>query len=195
MTLAPLTAVGAEKAGNKDGTIPEYSGGLATPPAEFKKGQGIRPDPFAGEKPLYSVDAKNMNQYADKLGEGVKALMKKYPSYRIDVYPTHRTAAFPKYVLDNTAKIALRAKTTNEGRSMEGGHAGFPFPIPKDGYEAMWNHLVRFNGQSYVLTFRAFNVDSAGRATMSTEGIVTQEYPYWDTTRSAAGETCPGDCA
>ena len=32
-----LTAVGAEKAGNKDGTIPEYTGGIK-PPADFKAG-------------------------------------------------------------------------------------------------------------------------------------------------------------
>ena len=28
-----LTPTGAEKAGNKDGTIPEWTGGLTTPPA------------------------------------------------------------------------------------------------------------------------------------------------------------------
>jgi hypothetical protein len=35
-----------------------------------------------------------MAQYADKLTDGVKAMLQKYPNtYRIDVYPTHRTAA------------------------------------------------------------------------------------------------------
>ena len=38
-----LTAVGAEKAGNTDGTIPEYAGGIK-PPADFKPGSGFRPD-------------------------------------------------------------------------------------------------------------------------------------------------------
>ena len=46
-----LTPVGAELAGNADKTIPAYSGGLTTPPADYKKGSGIRPDPFASEKP------------------------------------------------------------------------------------------------------------------------------------------------
>ena len=32
-----LTPIGAEKAGNKDGTIPEYTGGIK-PPADFKAG-------------------------------------------------------------------------------------------------------------------------------------------------------------
>src|SRR5947209_5841662 len=114
-----LTLVGAEKAANKDGTIPAYTGGMTTPPAAFKAGDGIRPDPFAGEKPRLSIDAKNMAQYSGQLTEGAKALMQKYPSFRIDVYPTHRSVAFPKWVTDNTAKIATTAKTLNDGRSIE----------------------------------------------------------------------------
>src|SRR3954468_17313472 len=74
-TLATtLTAIGAEKAANKDGTIPAYAGGVTTAPAGFKAGDGIRPNPFAGEKPRVVVDAKNMAQHADKLTEGTKAL-------------------------------------------------------------------------------------------------------------------------
>ncbi len=175
-----LTLVGAEKAGNKDGSIPEYSGGLTTPPASYKKGSGIRPDPFEGEKPLYSINAKNMDKYAGELTEGAKALMKKYPTYRIDVYKTHRTAAFPKYVLDNTVKHATTAKTTNEGLSLTGAHAGYPFPIPQTGNEAMWNHQLRFNGLANEVNYRAFTVDRSGRATMQAEGNVSLEYAYYD---------------
>jgi hypothetical protein len=175
-----LTAVGAEKAANKDGSIPEYQGGLTTPPAGYKKGDGIRPDPYASEKPLYSIDAKNMDKYADKLTEGVKALMKKYPSYRIDVYPTHRTVAYPKTVTDNTAGCAVTAKTANNGLAMEGCHAGYPFPIPKTGNEAMWNHLVRYRGPAFNFKYAAYNVDSSGRASLSTEGTYVQNFPYWD---------------
>jgi hypothetical protein len=181
-----LTAVGAEKAANKDGTIPEYKGGLTTPPAGFKAGDGIRPNPFANEKPRLQIDAKNMAQHADKLTEGTKALLQKYPTYRVDVYPTQRTVAFPKFVTDNTLKNATKAKTTNEGRSIEGAHAGFPFPIPKDGYEAMWNHLVRFNGAAYESKYRNLSVDANGRPTLSTEGASVQEYPFWDNTKASA---------
>ncbi len=166
-----LTPIGAEKAGNKAGTIPEYTGGLTTPPAGYKAGDGIRPDPFAAEKPLSSIDAKNMAQHEANLTEGAKALMKAYPSFRIDVYKTHRTVAFPKFVVDNTLANATRAKTTNDGRSIQGAHAGFPFPIPQNGYEAMWNHLVRFNGQAYEAKYRNLNVDASGRPTIATEGI------------------------
>lgn len=181
-----LTGVGAEKAANKDGTIPAYSGGLTTPPAGYKAGDGLRPNPYAADKPRLVIDAKNMAAHADKLTEGTKALLQKYPSFRVDVYPTHRSVAFPKFVLDNTAKSALKAKTLNDGRSIEGAHAGFPFPLPKDGYEAMWNHLVRFNGQAYESKYRNLSVDASGRTTLSTEGLSVQEYPYWDPARASA---------
>ena len=115
-----LTLVGAEKAGNKDGTIPPYTGGLTTPPASYQKGSGVRPDPYASEKPLLSIDAKNMAQHADNLTEGVKGMMKKYPTFRADIYPSHRTVAYPKFVTDNTQKCAATATTTNAGRSMSG---------------------------------------------------------------------------
>ncbi|HTP72711.1 MAG TPA: DUF1329 domain-containing protein, partial [Burkholderiaceae bacterium] len=86
-----LTPIGAEVAANKDGTIPAYGGGLTTPPAGFKAGDGIRPNPYAGEKPRLTIDAKNMGQNAAQLTEGTKALLQKYPSFRVDVYPTHRS--------------------------------------------------------------------------------------------------------
>lgn len=181
-----LTAIGADKSASKDGTIPAYTGGLTTPPAGFKAGDGIRPDPFAAEKPRLSIDGKNLAQHAAQLTEGTKALLQKYPSMRVDVYPTHRSVAFPKWVGDNTAKNAVRAKTGNDGRSIDGAHAGFPFPIPKNGYEAMWNHLVRFNGSAYESRYRNLTVDASGRVTLATEGISNQEYPYWDNARPTA---------
>jgi hypothetical protein len=181
-----LTPVGAEQAGNKDGTIPAWTGGNTTPPAEFKPGSGTRPNPFASEKPRLVVDAKNMAEQSDKLTEGAKALLQKYPTFKLAVYPTHRSVAFPKFVYEGTAKVAQTAKTTNDGRSIEGAHAGFPFPIPKTGYEAMWNHLVRFNGTAYEAKYRNLSVDSTGRATLSTAGTSVEEYPYWDPARKDA---------
>ena len=77
-----LTPLGAERGANKDGSIPAWDGGMTKAPAGFKAGDA-RPDPFPGEKPLYSISAKNMAQYESKLSDGVKALMKKYPDFRI----------------------------------------------------------------------------------------------------------------
>ena len=96
-----LTAIGAEKAANKDGTIPEYTGGIK-PPADFKAGSGFRTDPYASEKPRLVITGKDMAAQADKLTEGTKELLKRYPTMRVDVYPTHRTVALPQRVHDNT---------------------------------------------------------------------------------------------
>src|SRR5580765_5259341 len=118
-----LTAVGAEKAGNKDGTIPEYTGGIK-PPSDFKAGSGFRPDPYASEKPRLSITGKDAAAQADKLTEGTKELLKRYPTMRVDVYPTHRTVSVPQRILDNTAKNAAGAKTTDGGVALENVLAG-----------------------------------------------------------------------
>ena len=116
-TLLPW---GAEKAGNKDGSIPAYTGPIK-PPASFDaKNPKVRPDPYADEKPLFSIDAKNMDKYPGKLAEGTRAMMKKYPGYRIDVYPTHRTVNYPKLYTDNSIKNATVCKTINDGLQLEG---------------------------------------------------------------------------
>ncbi len=180
-----LTLIGAEKAGNKDGTIPEYTGGLTTAPASFDKSKNVRPDPFASEKPLYSIDAKNMDKYADKLSEGTRAVMKAIPTFRIDVYPTHRTAAYPKFVLDNTVKNATRGKLSEDGLSMHSARGGFPFPIPKNGNEVMENFAARFNGDSLLMPkFSAYNVDSSGKVVLSAQGRFLQESVFYDESKS-----------
>ncbi len=192
-----LTFFGAEKAGNKDGSIPEYTGGLTKPPASFKPGSNVRPDPFADEKPLFSIDASNMAQYADRLTEGTKALMKNR-GFRIDVYPTHRTVSFPKNVLDNSVKNATRASTSEDGIGMRNARGGVPFPIPKSGNEVIHNHTARYQGLAYELPrFSAYNVNSAGRFVLSTAGSYTRDSPYYGTetgdmqTRSLALYSAP----
>jgi len=172
-----LTPMGAEKAGNKDGTIPAWTGGFTGKIAGDKEG-GRRGDPFKGERPLYSVSAKNVAQYADKLSEGVKALLKKYPeSYRLDVYPTHRTAMAPQWVYDNTAKNALTAKL--EGDVPTGAYGGIPFPIPKNGLEAMWNHKLAWRGESWEAELNQYQLTSDGKVVLTTDGLIRQRMPYY----------------
>ncbi len=91
-----LTMVGADKAASTDGAIPAYQGGLNTPPAGFKQGDTLRPDPFASEKPLLVIDGKNVDQYKDSLTATTVELAKRFPSFHIDVYPSHRTARCPR---------------------------------------------------------------------------------------------------
>jgi len=171
-----LTPLGAEKAGNKDGSIPAWTGGHTTPIPGDKPG-GRRGDPFKDEKPLYSITAANMAQYADKLSDGQQALLKKYPDHRIDVYRTHRTAAAPQWVYDNTLKNATRAKLNGDMPS--GAYGGIPFPIPKSGTEVMWNHLLRWRGTSWQFNVNMYQLTSDGRAVLATDGMGDQQMPYY----------------
>lgn len=173
-----LTPFGAEKAGNKDGTIPAWDGGLTRPVAGFKAGGRRDQDPYAGEKPLYSITAKNMDQYADKLTDGTKAMLKKHASYRIDVYPTHRTAAAPQWVYENTAKNATAAKL-NDKQIPVGAFGGIPFPVPKNGAEAMWNHLLNWRGENIDFVDRAYLITSEGKQVMTVDAVAAQNLPYY----------------
>lgn len=175
-----LTPMGAEMAGNKDGTIPAWTGGLRDAPACHEQGSGRLCDPFADEKPLLSITAENMAEYADRLSEGQKALLKTYPSYRIDVYPSHRSVALPQSVYENTAKNVGRAQTTDGGVGLVGAHGGAPFPIPKDGFEVMWNHLTRYLGQSRAATSDTYNVDAAGNTMLAVRTRLVEDFPYYD---------------
>lgn len=109
-----LTPFGAERAANKDGSIPAWTGGYTTAQPNYKSGDG-RTDLFPGEKPKFAITAKNIDQHADRLSEGIKALLKKYPdTFRLDVYQTHRTAAAPQWVYDNTFANATRATVADK---------------------------------------------------------------------------------
>jgi hypothetical protein len=174
-----LTPLGGERAGNKDGTIPAWTGGYTTVPTGYKSGDP-RPDPFASDKPLYTITSANATQYQDKLMPGELELLKKYPdTYQIQVYPTHRTAAAPDYVYENTYKNALRAKTTNNGLSIEGAYGGIPFPIPQDGYEAMWNHLLAWKGVSYSDTSYGWLMTTTGDIVLASVATSNGELPYY----------------
>jgi hypothetical protein len=173
-----LTPLGAERAGNKDGTIPAWDGGLKAL-SGYRNGDP-RPDPYPADKPRLQINAKNMDQHADKLSDGVKALMKKYPDFRIDVYPTRRSAAAPQYVYDNTFKNASRAKLTDNGQGVEGAFGGVPFPIPKDGYEAIWNHRLAWIGVNTQTPLRVWVMTADGRRSMASGGNQTFRRAYYD---------------
>jgi len=183
---ATLTEVGAERAGNADGSIPAYEGGLVRPPPDYRPGSGSRPDPFAGEEPLFSIDAKNAGAHAERLTDGVKALLARYPDFRLDVYPTHRTVAFPREVLDATVRAATTATATQGGRSFSGAWAAYPFPIPKTGHEAMWNNLVRFSARCARVRIFAYRVEPSGRVTLSSSAHLTEDFPYWDPAKAGS---------
>ncbi|MBI2510547.1 MAG: DUF1329 domain-containing protein [Opitutae bacterium] len=142
---ADLTPLGGEKAGNADGSIPAWDGGITTPPAGYKPGMH-HPDPFAGEQPLFTITAANADQYAGKLTAGHVALLKAYADYKMPVYASHRTASNPQRIYDATKRHATTASLTEGGNGISGSVVGIPFPIPQNGLEVIWNHLTRYRG-------------------------------------------------
>lgn len=143
-----LTPLGAEMPGNAEGSIPAWDGGVTQPPPGYSPGMH-HPDPFAGDRPLYTVTAANMGQYADKLTEGHKALLSTYPdTYKLVVYPSRRSASNPQRIYEYTKRNATKAELVANGNGIRGAVIGTPFPIPADGLEVVWNHLTRYRGQA-----------------------------------------------
>jgi len=141
-----LTPLGGEKAGNADGSIPAWTGGITSAPAGYSAGD-FHPDPYAGEKPEFVITAANYQQYADQLSEGLKKMFQTYPdTFKLPVYKTHRSASNPQFVYDATKDNATRATLLDGGNGMAGAAVGIPFPIPANGLEAIWNHIARYRG-------------------------------------------------
>ena len=156
-----LTPLGAIKAGNADKTIPPYEGGIATPPAGYKPGDHLA-DPFAAETPIAKINAANMAQYADKLTEGQKAMLTRYPDFFLAIYPTHRTAATPKAIEEAAIANASSAKLTPDGNGVLDAKRAVPFPIPENGLQAIWNHILHFSGFASHRTILQVNPTEGG---------------------------------
>ncbi|WP_281686798.1 DUF1329 domain-containing protein, partial [Pseudomonas citronellolis] len=145
-----LTPLGAEKAGNADGRIPAWSGGLTQAPAGYKGPGSHHVDPFAADQPLFTITKANLEQYKANLTPGQIALFNTYPdSFQMPVYPTRRSGSAPQWVYDNTFRNATTAKLVEGGNGFADAYGGTPFPIPQNGLEALWNHIARYRG-SYV---------------------------------------------
>ncbi|GAC1629814.1 MAG: hypothetical protein NVS9B10_21550 [Nevskia sp.] len=148
-----LTPVGAEQGSNGDGSIPPWTGGLTRSqwPAGFTPGARLA-DPFPGDKPLFTITAANRAQYAARLSDGHKALFAKYPDYTMPVFATRRSVAFPQAIYDATQANNGRARA-EAADSLEDAKLGFPFPQPKTGVEVLWNHRVRYRGDTAQLQY------------------------------------------
>jgi hypothetical protein len=174
-----LTPVGAEREGNADGTIPAWTGGVTAAPGYV---QGApRPDPFPADKPLFVITARNYHDYEDKLPEGAKALFAKYPDYVMRIYPSRRSAAAPDWVYENIFRNATRAHAAPEGIAygVEGAVGGIPFPIPRNGFEAMWNHLLAFWGTARELSVSTYVVPSGGAVEKASTYREIADFPYY----------------
>ena len=166
-----LTPLGAEKAGNADGSIPAWTGGLSKPPADYQGPGSHQPDPFAADKPLFTISKANMQQYTAHLTPGQIGLLSTYPAtFRIPVYATHRSGAAPQWVYDNTFTNATSAKLLEGGNGFSDAYGGTPFPLPQSGVEALWNHIARYRG-----TYLVRRSSEAGVQKNGNKSIVTSQ--------------------
>jgi len=145
-----LTPVGAEKAGNAEGTIPEWKGGL--PKENVPVGKRHK-NKFASDKVLFTIDGSNFEKYQEQLSQGAIAMFRKYPdTFKMPVYPTRRSASYPPEVYSRTHTSALQVELTEDGKYglKNPVGTGFPFPIPGSGAEVIWNHTIRYRSDGEI---------------------------------------------
>lgn len=143
-----LTPMGAERAGNADGSIPAWDGGLAKDSNAFDPALGYK-DPYASDQPMYTITHANAQQYRDKLSPGQLAMLQRYAdTWKLQVYPTRRSASYPDKVYAAVKANASSAKLIENGNGIADFQLATPFPIPQNGLEVLWNHLVRYRGDS-----------------------------------------------
>jgi hypothetical protein len=167
-----LTPIGAEKGGNAAGTIPAWDGGITKPVSGYVPGAHY-PDPYAADKPLFTITPANVEQYKASLSAGQVETFKKYPDYKMVVYPTRRSAAFPACHYAETKECAAKAKLSAGGNGVEGCSGGIPFPQPKDGNEAIWNSELRYSGDTFAQNWAQAAVTRGGDY-----ALVKFEYEY-----------------
>lgn len=154
-----LTPVGAEMQGNADGSIPAWNGGLARSDDRYT-------NPFAGEQPLFTITAANAEEYADRLSPGQLAMFKRYPdTFRMSVYPSHRTAAYPEAVYAKARQNAVNTRLSDDGNGLVNFDETLAFPIPQNGLEVIWNHITRYRGGALERTFVQVPVQANGAFT------------------------------
>ncbi|MCC2604367.1 DUF1329 domain-containing protein [Planctobacterium marinum] len=142
-----LTPLGGVKAGNADGSIPAWGGGITKAPDGYTPGD-FHPDPFTADKPLFEITSANLEQYKAFLTPGQIKLFETYPdTYRMPVYETRRTASNPQWIYDQAKVNAVNAELVQGGNGIKNASGAIPFPIPSNGLEAIWNHLLRYRGQ------------------------------------------------
>jgi len=170
-----FTPVGAERAGNAAGTIPAWTGSIVKPPAGSS---GTFPDLFPQEKPVLEITAANAAQHKDKLSEGTLALLAKFPTYKVQVYPTHRTAVYQPFIYERTAQNALKTTLSADGTYVENYLGGVAFPIPKNGNEVILNHFFRPRPCAHEAGFNNVVISSNGAYSVAASGKVWGQFPY-----------------
>lgn len=155
-----LTPLGAQQQGNGQ-DIPAWIGGL--PKAMNHLAGSFYDNPFAKDKIVLRIDAANMEKHRQRLTKGQQELLKRFPDYYLNIYPSRRSASYPEYVYAAVKDNATRAELLEYGSGVKGTAMSSPFPVPKNGLEVLWNHTLRFRGHSLGFSAVATSVTSTGQ--------------------------------
>jgi len=180
-----LTPLGAERAADSSGRIPAWTGGMATENLG-RPNQAGWVEPFADETPLFTIGSADLATYAAFLPEGQQALLRKFPDYRLEIFPTHRTAAAPQSVYDATLRNATHTHAVGSGigHGITDAAPGIPFPIPQNGTEIIWNHLLAYWGPARADRLSTYFMAADGTLDLTHRYRETVDFPYYDPARA-----------
>ena len=163
-----LTPMGAEKAGSKSG-VDSWSG-KAIDGSALLSGYdgGALPNPYASDKPSYTITSSNAAEYDAVLTEGQKALLATYPdTYKLNVYKSRRSCTYPENVYKAAKRNALVGKNVDGGSGVSEAIMSSPFPIPSTALEIVWNHTLRYRGMRIARDFNYAAPTANGQYTLT----------------------------
>ena len=163
-----LTPMGAEKAGSRSGV--DSWAGRKINGDKLLAGYdgGALPNPFAADKPLYTVTASNAGDYSNQLTVGHKAMLATYPeTYRLKVYKSRRSCTYPNFVYKAAARNAAVGQVVDGGNGISEAIMAAPFPIPSSALEIVWNHTLRYRGERIARDFNYAAPTASGDYTLT----------------------------
>jgi hypothetical protein len=186
-----LTPAGAEKAGSADGEIPAFAGAQPAPAGWSWGKPRAQASKYHAEKPLFVIDAGNVDKYAERLTPGQVQMLRQVKGYTMPVYPSHRDCGLPDFVAQNTKDGAGKATIAKDGWSLENATLpGVPFPAPHTGIEVLWNWLMRY--QSAGMEWQD-GIEYVSPRPGSTTPIVTRFNQIYYFPWAKAGHHVPGE--
>jgi len=157
-----LTPVGAQMAANAAGTIPAWTGGLNSKNTTKSADSGRPANPYSDDKALFVISNANLAQYKANLSAGQLAMFAKYADYKMPVYPTRRSAAYPESIYPLIKKNATNAQLLDGGNGVSDFDTTIPFPLADTALEVVWNHITRYRGGAATRTATAIPVLAGG---------------------------------
>jgi hypothetical protein len=160
---AERNCMGAEIAGSDTG-VAAFTGQFVGTWPGLRSEYGYDPGPYAAEIPLFTITADNHAQHAERLTEGMKALLQAYPqNFRMSVYPSRRDFGFPDWACETARHNADHARLVDDGQGVEGLGGAPAFPAPRNGLEAIWSAKTAYRAWTERVVADIATVYSGGK--------------------------------